>query len=106
VRLVGESPASGAREWPDGRGAAVDCEALATDVRRERRGEEDDRICDLPRRPSAAHRYPVVPNWNPGYMIPLGRNRMLRVVDVRPATDGGEEPVLVVVEDEPVRYPG
>jgi hypothetical protein len=38
-------------------------------------------------------------------MILLGRNRMLRVVDVRPATDGGEEPVLVVVEDEPVRYP-
>jgi hypothetical protein len=47
----------------------------------------------------------VVPNWKPGDKIPLGRNRMLRVVDVRPANDDGDDPVLVVVEDEPFRFP-
>jgi hypothetical protein len=29
---------------------------------------------------------------------------MLRVIDVRPAKDDGEESVLVVVEDEPFRF--
>lgn len=46
------------RERPDGRRAAVDYEALAADVRRERRREEDGGMCDL-LGGRAAHRYPV-----------------------------------------------
>jgi hypothetical protein len=38
----------------------------------------------------------AVLNWAPGHTIPLGRDRTLRVVDVRPAGDSHEEPVLVV----------
>jgi hypothetical protein len=41
----------------------------------------------------------AVPNWAPGDTIPLGRDRMLRVVEIRPATGLDDEPVLVV---EPV----
>jgi hypothetical protein len=43
-------------------------------------------------------------SWRPGETIPLGRDRMLRVVDVRPAKDDDDQPVLVVVEDEPFRF--
>ena len=35
------------------------------------------------------------PNWRPGHVIPLDRDRSLEVVDVR-AGDGHEPPVLVV----------
>lgn len=35
------------------------------------------------------------PNWRPGHVISLGRDRSLEVVDVR-AGDGHEPPVLVV----------
>ena len=38
---------------------------------------------------------PAVPNWSPGDVIPLGRDRMLRVIEIRPASDD-DEPVLVV----------
>jgi hypothetical protein len=38
----------------------------------------------------------AVPNWSAGDTIPLGRDRMLRVVDVRPANGDHNEPVLVV----------
>jgi hypothetical protein len=37
----------------------------------------------------------AVPTWNAGDTIPLGRDRTLRVVEVRPA-ERDEEPVLVV----------
>jgi hypothetical protein len=37
----------------------------------------------------------AIPNWRPGDTIPLGRDRALRVVEIRPGPDG--EPVLVVV---------
>ena len=37
----------------------------------------------------------AVPNWAPGDTIPLGRDRTLRVVEIRSAT-AGENPVLVV----------
>ena len=38
----------------------------------------------------------AVPNWRPGDTIPLGRDRMLRVIDARPGREPDEEPVLVV----------
>jgi hypothetical protein len=38
----------------------------------------------------------AVPNWSPGDTIPLGRGRMLRVVEIRPASGDDDEPVLVV----------
>jgi hypothetical protein len=38
----------------------------------------------------------AVPNWRPGDTIPLGRDRMLRVIDARPGREPYEEPVLVV----------
>ena len=41
----------------------------------------------------------TVPNWSAGDTIPLGRDKMLRVVDVVPARGGDDDPVLVV---EPV----
>ncbi len=37
----------------------------------------------------------VVPTWRPGDTIPLGRDRILRVTEVR-ADDPGEDSVLVV----------
>jgi hypothetical protein len=43
-------------------------------------------------------------SWRPGDTILLGRKGMLRVVDVRPAKDNNDQPVLVVVEDEPFRF--
>jgi hypothetical protein len=46
----------------------------------------------------------AVPNWKPGDTIPLGPGRMFRVVDVRPAKDDNDQPMLVVVEDEPFRF--
>jgi hypothetical protein len=36
----------------------------------------------------------AVPNWRAGDTIPLGRDKTLRVVEVRPG--GEDEPVLVV----------
>ena len=41
--------------------------------------------------------------WRPGDTIPLGATRTLRVVEVRPATGGDDQAVLVVVEDKPFR---
>jgi uncharacterized protein with von Willebrand factor type A (vWA) domain len=38
----------------------------------------------------------AVPNWSAGDTIPLGRDRMPRVLDVRPAKGDDDEPVLVV----------
>jgi hypothetical protein len=38
----------------------------------------------------------AVPNWSPGDTIRLGRDKMLRVVDVGPAMGDDNEPVLVV----------
>jgi hypothetical protein len=41
----------------------------------------------------------TVTNWRTGDTIPLGRDRMLRVTEVKPATVLDDDPVLVV---EPV----
>jgi hypothetical protein len=41
----------------------------------------------------------AVPNWSPGDTIPLGGNRSLRVVEVRPGSEPDGDPLLVV---EPV----
>jgi hypothetical protein len=38
----------------------------------------------------------AVPNWSPGDTIPLGRDRTLCVVDVRPGAEPDGNPVLVV----------
>jgi hypothetical protein len=38
----------------------------------------------------------AVPNWRPGETIPLGRDKMLRVIDTRPGEEPDGEPVLVV----------
>jgi hypothetical protein len=38
----------------------------------------------------------AVPNWNPGDTIPLGNDRTLRVVEIRPGSDPDSDPVLVV----------
>ena len=38
----------------------------------------------------------AVPNWSAGDTIPLGADRMLRVVGIREAPGGDENPVLVV----------
>jgi hypothetical protein len=38
----------------------------------------------------------AVPTWNAGDTIPLGRGRILRVVDVRPVGEPDGDPVLVV----------
>jgi hypothetical protein len=37
----------------------------------------------------------AVPNWRPGDTIPLGRDRILRVIDTRLGRED-EDPVLVV----------
>jgi hypothetical protein len=42
-------------------------------------------------------------SWRPGDTIPLGRERILRVIDVRPGA-GDDDPVRVVVEDDPFRF--
>jgi hypothetical protein len=39
----------------------------------------------------------AVPNWAPGDTIPLGRDRALRVVEIRPGDDPDEDPLLVVM---------
>jgi hypothetical protein len=38
----------------------------------------------------------VAPNWSPGDTIPLGRDRALRVVEIRPSPKPDRDPVLVV----------
>jgi hypothetical protein len=38
----------------------------------------------------------AVPNWRAGDTIPLGRERVLRVIDARPGREPDEQPVLVV----------
>jgi hypothetical protein len=38
----------------------------------------------------------AVPNWKAGDTIPLGRDRTLRVVAVRPGVDDDDDPVLIV----------
>jgi hypothetical protein len=38
----------------------------------------------------------AVPNWSPGDTIPLGRDRVLRVIDIRPGREPDDDPVLVV----------
>jgi hypothetical protein len=38
----------------------------------------------------------AVPNWGAGDTIPLGRDRILRVIDIRPGQEPDEDPVLVV----------
>ena len=45
----------------------------------------------------------AVSAWSPGDTIPLGRDRILRVTEVWPATEVDQEPVLVVEEREPRR---
>jgi hypothetical protein len=52
--------------------------------------QEDGTPADPPRLDTA------VPNWRAGDTIPLGRDRILRVVDVRPGRELEEDPVLVV----------
>ena len=38
----------------------------------------------------------AVPNWRPGDVIPLGRGRELRVIEVQDGRDPDDDPVLVV----------
>jgi hypothetical protein len=38
----------------------------------------------------------AVPNLRPGDTIPLGRDRTLRVIEIRPGRDPDDDPVLVV----------
>jgi hypothetical protein len=38
----------------------------------------------------------AVPNWRAGDTIPLGRDKTLRVVEVRPTASDDDNPVLVV----------
>jgi hypothetical protein len=45
-------------------------------------------------RPTVLHT--AVPNWSAGDTIPLGADRVLRVVEIRYATGFAEQPVLVV----------
>jgi hypothetical protein len=51
---------------------------------------EDGTPADPPRLDTA------VPNWRPGDTIPLGRDRILRVIDTRPGQGPDRDPVLVV----------
>jgi hypothetical protein len=37
------------------------------------------------------------PDWQPGHTIPMGRDRMLRVVQIR--DDDADQPPVLVVED-------
>jgi hypothetical protein len=52
--------------------------------------QEDGTPADPPRLDTA------VPNWSAGDTIPLGRDRILRVIDTRPAREPDEDSVLVV----------
>lgn len=45
----------------------------------------------------------AVPTWRAGDTIPLGRDRMLRVVDVRPASEQEDDPVLLSKPSRPLR---
>jgi hypothetical protein len=38
----------------------------------------------------------AVPNWQAGDTFPLGTNRMLGVIEVRPGSNADDNPVLVV----------
>jgi len=38
----------------------------------------------------------AVPNWRPGDTIPLGRGRVLRVVDIVAGAEPDDDPVLIV----------
>jgi hypothetical protein len=38
----------------------------------------------------------AVPNWQAGDTIPLGAERMLRVIEIRPGSNADDNPVLVV----------
>ena len=38
----------------------------------------------------------AVPTWHAGDTIPLGRDRILRVIDARPGQEPDDDPVLVV----------
>jgi hypothetical protein len=38
----------------------------------------------------------AIPNWSPGDTVPLGNSRTLRVVEIRPGSEPGGDPVLVV----------
>jgi hypothetical protein len=38
----------------------------------------------------------AVPNWQAGDTIPLGADRMLRVIEIRPGSNADDNPVLVV----------
>jgi hypothetical protein len=38
----------------------------------------------------------AVPNWSAGDTIPLGRGRILRVIEIRPGSEPDGDPVLVV----------
>jgi hypothetical protein len=38
----------------------------------------------------------AVPNWSAGDTIPLGRDRTLRVIEIRPGREPDDDPVLVV----------
>ena len=51
---------------------------------------EDGTSADPPRLDTA------VPNWRAGDTIPLGRDRILRVIDTRPRREPDEDPLLVV----------
>jgi hypothetical protein len=54
---------------------------------------EDGRPADPPKLHTA------VPNWRAGDTIPLGADRMLRVVEIRETPELDQNPVLVVEED-------
>jgi hypothetical protein len=41
----------------------------------------------------------AVPNWRAGDTIPLGRDRVLRVIEVRPVAQADDEGPVLVVED-------
>ena len=51
---------------------------------------EDGAPADPPRLETA------VPTWRIGDTIPLGRDRILRVIDTQPGQEPDEQPVLVV----------
>ncbi len=38
----------------------------------------------------------AVPNWRAGDTIPLGQDKVLRVIDSRPGQEPDEDPLLVV----------